>query len=218
MCFRGPLQGREANSASVGRGINRKNGAHGEGKISGKLKGLSSHSLRKMCSVQTLTVGILAGGKGARLSGRDKGMLVFEGEPFVAQLLSGVRRNLVAVPELAWVDTLINCPRNSHFYHHYADRLLCDRQLHAGPSAGIAALLAACTTDWLLTLACDQWHCLQRVSKNYSVPHRLTPRMMTKRVDAAPAVTPQTEAVTPRAYSSTQQKCLCLSPRAACCS
>ena len=110
-----------------------------------------------MCSVQTLTVGILAGGKGARLGGRDKGMLVFEGEPFVAQLLSSVRRNLVAVPELAWVDTLINCPRNSHFYQHYADRLLCDRQLHAGPSAGIAALLAACTTDWLLTLACDQW-------------------------------------------------------------
>lgn len=110
-----------------------------------------------MCSVQTLTVGILAGGKGARLGGRDKGMLVFEGEPFVAKLLSSVRRNLVAVPELAWVDTVINCPRNSHFYQHYADRLLCDGQLQAGPSAGIAALLATCTTDWLLTLACDQW-------------------------------------------------------------
>ena len=111
-----------------------------------------------MCSVQTLTVGILAGGRGNRLGGRDKGMLVVDGEPFIAQLLHSVDRNLRAVPELNWVETVINCPRNSAFYRHYANRLVCDRQLHGGPGAGIAALLAACTTDWLLVLACDHPH------------------------------------------------------------
>jgi len=105
--------------------------------------------------VQTLTVGILAGGRGNRLGGRDKGMLVVDGEPFIAQLLHSVDRNLRAVPELTWVETVISCPRNSAFYRHYANRLVCDRQLHGGPGAGIAALLAACTTDWLLVLACD---------------------------------------------------------------
>ncbi len=109
-----------------------------------------------MCSVQTLTVGILAGGQGVRLGGRDKGMLVLDGEPLVAQLMASVHRNLDAVPELSCIETIINCPRNSLFYRHYAQKLLCDRQLHEGPAAGIAALLAACTTDWLLIVACDQ--------------------------------------------------------------
>lgn len=91
---------------------------------------------------------ILAGGQGSRLAGRDKGLMVFNGEP-VAAHLSRLLRGLGG-------ELLISCNRNQAVYAAWADRLVVDDQPDfPGPLAGILAGLRACTTSHLLVLPCD---------------------------------------------------------------
>ncbi|WP_268796767.1 molybdenum cofactor guanylyltransferase MobA [Pseudomonas huanghezhanensis] len=91
---------------------------------------------------------LLAGGRGQRMGGRDKGLVEWRGEPLIAHAQRLVR---------PWTDDLIiSCNRNPERYLAYADRLVHDDQSDfPGPYAGIRAGLAAAVHPWLLVLPCD---------------------------------------------------------------
>ncbi len=91
---------------------------------------------------------LLAGGRGARMGGRDKGLVAWQGRPLIAHVQAVVRPFSD--------DLIISCNRNAEQYRPYADRLVADQQADfPGPMAGVLAGLAAARHPWLLVLACD---------------------------------------------------------------
>ncbi|MGB7386479.1 MAG: molybdenum cofactor guanylyltransferase MobA [Pseudomonas neustonica] len=101
-----------------------------------------------MFGASTHTSLLLAGGRGSRLAGRDKGLMSFQGEPVAAHLSQLLRR--------MGGELLISCNRNQATYSAWADRLVADDEPDfPGPLAGILAGLRACTTSHLLVVPCD---------------------------------------------------------------
>lgn len=97
---------------------------------------------------QHITAGILAGGRGMRMGGRDKGLLPLAGQPMVAHVIAALQ------PQAGHI--LINANRNLDRYARFNVPLVRDRKAgFAGPLAGMDALLAASTGDWLLVVPCD---------------------------------------------------------------
>lgn len=91
---------------------------------------------------------ILAGGRGQRMGGQDKGLLPWRGKPLVAHLHAVVRP--------LSDDLIISCNRNADTYRAYADTLVHDNEPDfPGPLAGVLAGLAVARHEWLLVLACD---------------------------------------------------------------
>lgn len=91
---------------------------------------------------------ILAGGRGQRLGGRDKGLVDWQGQPLVAHVQAAVR----ALTD----DLVISCNRNAERYAQWADQLVADEEPdYPGPLAGILAGLAVARHDWVLLLPCD---------------------------------------------------------------
>ena len=94
---------------------------------------------------------ILAGGQGARMDGRDKGLAVLRGEPLVAHVAQRL------APQVGTL--IISANRNVDVYARYG-RVVADDidALGAwqGPLAGLAAgLAAAAACDWLVAVPCD---------------------------------------------------------------
>lgn len=91
---------------------------------------------------------LLAGGRGQRMGGQDKGLLAWRGEPLIAHL-QRLTRPLTD-------DLIISCNRNQDRYAPYADHLVSDDSPDfPGPLAGIRAGLAAARHTHLLILPCD---------------------------------------------------------------
>ena len=91
---------------------------------------------------------LLAGGRGQRMGGRDKGLVEWHGEPLVAW------PHRIARPLTD--DLLVSCNRNQPRYAAFADRLVGDDAPDfPGPLAGIRAGLAAAYHPWLMVLPCD---------------------------------------------------------------
>ncbi|MCD5993568.1 molybdenum cofactor guanylyltransferase MobA [Pseudomonas sp. CDFA 602] len=91
---------------------------------------------------------LLAGGRGQRMGGRDKGLIEWQGEPMI-QHLHRLTRPMTD-------DLIISCNRNLDHYARYADRLVQDDDSDFnGPLAGIRAALPLARHDWLLILPCD---------------------------------------------------------------
>lgn len=91
---------------------------------------------------------LLAGGRGQRMGGRDKGLITWNGAPFIEHLHSLVRP--------LTDDLIISCNRNQERYAHYADRLVEDEQQDfPGPYAGIRAGLSVARHDFVLVMPCD---------------------------------------------------------------
>lgn len=98
---------------------------------------------RPPCSVL-----ILAGGRGQRMGGRDKGLVQWRGEPLVAHVHRAVRP--------LTDDLVISCNRNHEAYGVYADQRVSDAEADfPGPLAGVIAGLGVAQHDWLVVLACD---------------------------------------------------------------
>ncbi|OPA91381.1 molybdenum cofactor guanylyltransferase MobA [Pseudomonas fluorescens] len=94
---------------------------------------------------------LLAGGRGQRMGGQDKGLLTWQGEPLIAHL-QRLTRPLTD-------DLIISCNRNHEIYAPYADQLVSDDSPDfPGPLAGIRAGLAAARHEHLLILPCDVPH------------------------------------------------------------
>lgn len=92
--------------------------------------------------------GVIAGGLGSRLSGVDKGLLIWNGETFASHIAKRLR---------PYTDKLIiNCNRNHPEYEAIADKVVVDQDPHfLGPLAGLQALLMASDADYLLISPCD---------------------------------------------------------------
>lgn len=91
---------------------------------------------------------LLAGGRGQRMGGQDKGLLQWRGEPLIAHL-QRLARPLTD-------DLIISCNRNLEHYAPYADQLVSDDSSDfPGPLAGIRAGLFAARHEHLLILPCD---------------------------------------------------------------
>ncbi len=91
---------------------------------------------------------LLAGGRGQRMGGRDKGLLDWQGRPLIAWLHEQVRP--------LSDDLIISCNRNHERYAAYADHLVSDDdQAFQGPMAGIRAGMAIARHPQLLVLPCD---------------------------------------------------------------
>ncbi|MFK2911074.1 molybdenum cofactor guanylyltransferase MobA [Pseudomonas sp. 3HC3] len=91
---------------------------------------------------------ILAGGRGQRMGGRDKGLVDWQGEPLIAH----VHRVVRPLSD----DLVISCNRNQAAYRAYADRLVGDAEADfPGPLAGVIAGLRVARHGWVVVLACD---------------------------------------------------------------
>ena len=91
---------------------------------------------------------ILAGGRGQRMGGQDKGLLQWHGQPLIAHLHQRTR-DLTD-------DLIISCNRNVELYAPYADQLVHDEiNDFPGPLAGIRAGLAVARHGHLMVLPCD---------------------------------------------------------------
>ncbi len=91
---------------------------------------------------------VLAGGKGTRMNGADKGLQLFRGEP-MAQLV--MRRLQPQVGAL-----LINANRHADIYAQWGAPVWPDEfPAFAGPLAGLHAGLSHCQTPYLVTAPCD---------------------------------------------------------------
>ncbi|MDY7533279.1 molybdenum cofactor guanylyltransferase MobA [Pseudomonas sp. Bout1] len=105
-----------------------------------------THSIAASCA--PCSVLLLAGGRGARIGGQDKGLLPWKGKPLIEHVQAIVRPFTD--------DLIISCNRNDITYRTYADQTVKDSQKNfPGPLAGVLAGLAAAHHGWLLVLACD---------------------------------------------------------------
>jgi len=91
---------------------------------------------------------VLAGGRGLRMGGVDKGLQDFQGQPLALHALQRLR------PQVGQV--LINANRHHDAYAAFGAPVVADAsQDFAGPLAGVLAGLQHCTTPWLLAVPCD---------------------------------------------------------------
>ena len=91
---------------------------------------------------------ILAGGRGSRLGGQDKGLVTVAGRPVIEHLLERLRPQLETI--------LVSANRNHARYAAYGYPVIKDLNPDfPGPLAGIVAGFDACRSDWLLCLPVD---------------------------------------------------------------
>lgn len=91
---------------------------------------------------------LLAGGRGQRMGGADKGLLEWQGKALIAWLHQQVRP--------LSDDLIISCNRNQQRYAAFADQLVSDAEIDfPGPLAGIRAGLRIARHPQLLVLPCD---------------------------------------------------------------
>jgi molybdopterin-guanine dinucleotide biosynthesis protein A len=104
-----------------------------------------------MSTNEGVTALILAGGRGSRMGGIDKGLQNFRGLPLALQTL--MRLQLQSLPPQ---DILINANRNLAAYESLGAAVWPDTlDGFAGPLAGFLTGLERCETPLLLTVPCD---------------------------------------------------------------
>jgi molybdenum cofactor guanylyltransferase len=97
--------------------------------------------------MKNLTGLILAGGRGSRMGGQDKGLVTLQERPLVAHIAARV------APQVS--SMLISANRHAAEYARYGTVVADTRPDYPGPLAGLLAGLTACPTDWLLCVPCD---------------------------------------------------------------
>ncbi len=94
---------------------------------------------------------ILAGGRGSRMGGVDKGLQNFRGLPLALQTLMRLQMQSLPLQEI-----LINANRNLSAYESLGVPVWPDSiDGYAGPLAGFLTGLERCETPLLLTVPCD---------------------------------------------------------------
>jgi len=95
-----------------------------------------------------ITALILAGGRGSRMEGADKGLLEVRGRP----LIDYVQQNLLSQAGTIF----ISANRNPEKYLPYGQQVIADEMgEYWGPLAGIASALPHLKTKYLLVVPCD---------------------------------------------------------------
>ena len=101
-----------------------------------------------MINQQDITGLVLAGGRGSRMGGVDKGLQNFRGLPLALHTLMRLQMQTGA--------TMVNANRNLAAYEAFGTPVWPDvLSDYAGPLAGFLTGLERCETPWLLTVPCD---------------------------------------------------------------
>jgi molybdopterin-guanine dinucleotide biosynthesis protein A len=122
---------------------------------------------------------ILAGGRGSRMGGTDKGLQPLRGMPMAMHVLWRL------APQV--VDVVINANRNLGAYEGFGRTVVPDASADfQGPLAGMLAGLPYCETEWMMVVPCDTPH----------LPNDLVARLLeaAERVDAPVAMPVTVEA------------------------
>ncbi len=91
---------------------------------------------------------VLAGGRGSRMGGLDKGLQMHQGQPLARHALQRLAPQVGAL--------LVNANRNLDRYAALGAPLCPDALAdYPGPLAGLAAGLALCSTPYLASVPCD---------------------------------------------------------------
>jgi molybdopterin-guanine dinucleotide biosynthesis protein A len=103
-----------------------------------------------MIDPQDISAVLLAGGRGSRMGGVDKGLQSFRGKPLALHNLERLRGTGSVGP------VMLNANRNLEQYGAFGAPVWPDGLAdYAGPLAGFLVGLAHCQTPYLLTLPCD---------------------------------------------------------------
>lgn len=95
-----------------------------------------------------ITAVILAGGRGRRMGGMDKGLVDLSGQTLIEYVLEAI------TPQVSMV--LINANRNLDRYRRFGYPVLSDDlDDYQGPLAGFHAALHLLSTPYMITLPCD---------------------------------------------------------------
>lgn len=114
----------------------------------------------------SLALGILAGGRGERFGGRDKGWIEIDGRAQIRRVLDTLGGSVNRV--------LVSANRHLDDYRALGVGVVPDRWPdHPGPLAGVASLLFEVRDDFLLTVPVDALH----------FPDRFVARMLMERGD-----------------------------------
>ncbi|MFI8617860.1 molybdenum cofactor guanylyltransferase MobA [Acidovorax sp. NPDC077693] len=101
-----------------------------------------------MIDTQDITGLVLAGGRGSRMGGVDKGLQNFRGLPLALHTLMRL--------QMQTGSTMVNANRNLAAYEAFGAPVWPDVLAdYAGPLAGFLTGLERCETPWLLTVPCD---------------------------------------------------------------
>ena len=104
-----------------------------------------------MIDTQDITGLVLAGGRGSRMGGVDKGLQNFRGLPLALHTLMRLQMQVGV--------SLINANRNLAAYESFGVPVWPDAQAdYPGPLAGFLAGLEHCETPYLVTVPCDTPH------------------------------------------------------------
>ncbi|EJD6047915.1 MULTISPECIES: molybdenum cofactor guanylyltransferase MobA [Providencia] len=97
---------------------------------------------------QSITGVILAGGRGSRMGGQDKGLVPLLSKPLYQYILARLS------PQVGQV--IINANRNQERYRESQLTVISDLNSDfSGPLAGMQAALHYAKTEWLLFVPCD---------------------------------------------------------------
>ena len=91
---------------------------------------------------------ILAGGKGRRLGGQDKGLVEYQDKTLIQHVLDKITPQVDSI--------MINANRNHETYAALGYEVINDELSDfQGPLAGFATAMQSCKTDYILTMPCD---------------------------------------------------------------
>lgn len=95
-----------------------------------------------------ITGAILAGGRGSRLGGVDKGLVHLHGRPLIEHAIGALRPQVGSL--------LISANRNRDIYTSYGIPVIADVMGdHDGPLAGILSAMRAAGTTYIVVVPCD---------------------------------------------------------------
>ncbi|MFD1712755.1 molybdenum cofactor guanylyltransferase MobA [Ottowia sp. GY511] len=130
-----------------------------------------------------ITALLLAGGRGSRMGGVDKGLQNFHGTPLALHALLRLQQQSLPPGEV-----LINANRNLAAYESFGVSVWPDALPDfAGPLAGFLTGLERCETPYLLTLPCDVPHF------PLSLCERLAYALQAENADIAMAAAPEAD-------------------------
>jgi molybdenum cofactor guanylyltransferase len=100
------------------------------------------------CPTNQITGAILAGGRGLRVGGQDKGLLKFNDEPIVKKVFKNLSHQVQMI--------IVSANRHIEEYQSFDVPVVKDRLPdYQGPLAGIESILSVCVTPYILVVPCD---------------------------------------------------------------
>jgi molybdenum cofactor guanylyltransferase len=101
-----------------------------------------------MSTQSDITAVILAGGRGNRMGGKDKGLVMLSGKPLIQHVINAI------APQVRHI--VVNANRNFSDYQDFGYRVIRDSMSnYQGPLAGILAAMQCITSPDLVTVPCD---------------------------------------------------------------